>query len=86
MIVQSSIELVLKGNNMSRYGALGVRKQLPLVGSFISEEATDHLHPPNEYSLHNRNWTGRYSRLTAQPEQVRALTMIFHNYALFRTI
>lgn len=43
--VQSSIEMVLKGSDMSGDGALEVRKQLPLVGSFISDEATDELHP-----------------------------------------
>lgn len=29
---------------------------------------------------------GKYNRLTEQPKQVRILTMIFYNYALFRTI
>lgn len=29
---------------------------------------------------------GRYNRLTEQPEQVKTLTMIFYNYALFGTI
>lgn len=42
--------------------------------------------PLNEYSLYNKNCTGRYSRLAEHPKQVRTLTMIFHNYVLFRTI
>ena len=39
-IMQSSIKTVFKGNNMNGDRTLGVRGQLPVLGSFISEGAS----------------------------------------------
>ena len=39
-IMQSSIKTVFKGNNMNGDRTLGVRGQLPVLGSFISEDAS----------------------------------------------
>ena len=69
-ITHSTIEIVFKGSNMNGDAALGVRRQFPLVGSFISEEGGY-----SETKSQRMSWIallpiglGRYNKLTGQPE------------------